>query len=170
VHRLDRDTSGVIVVAKSDAVHEALARQLKARTVEKTYLAIVEGTPKPARGVIDAPIARDPRRRQRMAVVEGGRESVTSYRVAERFRGASLVEVQPKSGRTHQIRVHLAAIGHPVVGDRVYGKASGVFRRQMLHAWRISFDHPATGQRVEFEAPVAADFEEALGRLRGGSG
>ena len=136
VHRLDRDTSGVILVAKNDEAHNALAKQLKERTVEKTYLALVEGTPKPAEGTIDAPIARDPRNRQRMAVIEGGRESVTAYKVVERFSGYSLVEARPKTGRTHQIRVHLAAIGHPIVGDRVYGKASKLVARQFLHAAR----------------------------------
>jgi 23S rRNA pseudouridine1911/1915/1917 synthase len=166
VHRLDRDTSGVILVAKNDAAHNALARQLKARTVEKTYVALVEGTPKPPEGVIDAPIARDPRNRQRMAIVEGGRESVTAYRVVERFRGYALVEARPKTGRTHQIRVHLAAIGHPIVGDRVYGKASAVVGRQFLHAARIAFEHPRTGERVTFEAPLAGDLQAALDALR----
>jgi 23S rRNA pseudouridine1911/1915/1917 synthase len=166
VHRLDRDTSGVILVAKNDAAHNALARQLKARTVEKTYVALVEGTPKPAEGVIDAPIARDPRNRQRMAIVEGGREAVTAYRVVERFRGYALVEARPKTGRTHQIRVHLAAIEHPIVGDRVYGKASPLVGRQFLHAARIAFEHPRTGERVTFEAPLAGDLQAALDALR----
>jgi 23S rRNA pseudouridine1911/1915/1917 synthase len=166
VHRLDRDTSGVIVVAKNDAAHNALSRQLKARSVEKTYVTLVEGTPKPPEGIIDAPIARDPRNRQRMAIVEDGRASVTAYRVVERFRGYALVEARPKTGRTHQIRVHLAAIGHPIAGDRVYGKPSTLIARQFLHATRISFDHPRTGERVEFEAPLADDLEAALKRLR----
>lgn len=166
VHRLDRDTSGVILVAKNDTAHQSLARQLKERTVEKTYVALVEGTPKPAEGIIDAPIARDPRRRERMAVIEGGRGSVTRYHVMERFDGVSLVEAQPKTGRTHQIRVHLAAIGHPIVGDRVYGKASPLVGRQFLHARRIAFDHPATGERITLEAPLPADLEAALKRLR----
>jgi 23S rRNA pseudouridine1911/1915/1917 synthase len=169
VHRLDRDTSGVILVAKNDATHQALAKQLKERTVEKTYVALVEGTPKPAEGLIDAPIARDPRRRQRMAVVAGGRASVTAYRVVERFKGTSLVEARPKTGRTHQIRVHLAAIGHPIIGDRVYGKASQIVGRQFLHAARIAFEHPSTGQRMDLEAPLAADLVEVLRRLRAGT-
>ena len=166
VHRLDRDTSGVILVAKNDAAHNMLARQLKARTVEKTYVALIEGTPTPPEGIIDAPIARDPRNRQRMAIVEGGRESVTAYRVVERFRGYALVEARPKTGRTHQIRVHLAAIGHPIVGDRVYGKASALVGRQFLHAARIAFEHPRTGERVTFEAPLAGELQRALDALR----
>ncbi|MEX0750219.1 MAG: RluA family pseudouridine synthase [Dehalococcoidia bacterium] len=166
VHRLDRDTSGVILVAKNDAAHNALARQLKARTVEKTYMAVVEGTPKPAEGVIDAPIARDPRNRQRMAIVENGRASVTAYKVIERFRGYSLIEARPKTGRTHQIRVHLAAIGHPIVGDRVYGKAVAFVPRQFLHAYRIEFDDQRTNARVEYEAPLPDDLAKALAHLR----
>jgi 23S rRNA pseudouridine1911/1915/1917 synthase len=166
VHRLDRDTSGVILVAKHDAAHHALSRQLKERTAEKTYVALVEGTPKPAEGVIDAPIARDAMRRQRMAVAAGGREAVTAYRVLERFRGVSLVEARPRTGRTHQIRVHLAAIGHPVVADRVYGKRSPIVGRQFLHALRIAFDHPRTGARMTLEASLPVELEEALTRLR----
>ena len=149
VHRLDRDTSGVILVAKNDAAHQALASQLKERRIEKVYLALVEGTPRPAEGVIDAPIARDPRNRRRMAIVEGGREAVTAYRVVERLRGVALVEARPKTGRTHQIRVHLAAIGHPIVGDALYGHASPLVSRQFRHAWRITFAHPRTGEQTE---------------------
>jgi 23S rRNA pseudouridine1911/1915/1917 synthase len=166
VHRLDRDTSGVILVAKNDAAHNALARQLKERRVGKVYLALVEGTPKPPRGVIDAPIARDPRNRQRMAIVEGGRESVTAYEVVERFAHVSLVEARPKTGRTHQIRVHLAAIGHPIIGDRLYGRASPLVARHFLHAARITFDHPRTNEQMTIEAPLAADLESAIARLR----
>jgi 23S rRNA pseudouridine1911/1915/1917 synthase len=176
VHRLDRDTSGVILVAKNDEAHNALAKQLKERAVEKTYLALVEGTPKPPEGVIDAPIARDPRNRQRMAVIEGGRESVTAYTVVERllFRGGSgapaegcsLVEARPKTGRTHQIRVHLAAIGHPIVGDRVYGKPSKLVMRQFLHAARIAFTHPRTGERMELQADLPDDLSAVLIQLR----
>jgi 23S rRNA pseudouridine1911/1915/1917 synthase len=168
VHRLDRDTSGVILVAKNDAAHNALARQLKDRSVEKTYVALVEGTPKPPEGIIDAPIARDPRNRQRMAIIEGGRDAVTAYRVLERFRGASLVEARPRTGRTHQIRVHLAAIGHPILGDRTYGRASPLVARHALHAARIAFAHPRSAARTEVEAPLAADLRAALDHLRRG--
>ena len=166
VHRLDRDTSGVILVAKDDAAHNALARQLKDRQVEKVYVALVEGTPSPPEGVIDAPIARDPRRRERMAIVEGGRDAVTAYRVVERFTGASLVEARPKTGRTHQIRVHLAAIGHPIVGDRLYGRASPLVGRQFLHARQITFKHPATDEMMTIDAPLSPDLAECLARLR----
>jgi 23S rRNA pseudouridine1911/1915/1917 synthase len=174
VHRLDRDTSGVIVVAKNDAAHNALAKQLKDRTVEKTYLALVEGTPKPAEGTIDAPIARDPRNRKKMAVVEGGREAVTAYRVIERYGaqapspagGYALLEVRPKTGRTHQIRVHLAAIGHPIVGDRVYGKPSKLVDRHFLHASSIVFMHPHTGRPAALQAPLPRDLQAALDALR----
>jgi 23S rRNA pseudouridine1911/1915/1917 synthase len=175
VHRLDRDTSGVIVVVKNDEAHNALARQLRERSVEKTYLALIEGTPKPAEGVIDAPIARDPKNRQRMAIVEGGRASQTAYKVLERYGsqapppapGYSLVEVRPKTGRTHQIRVHLAAIGHPIAGDRLYGKPSKLVPRQFLHAARIAFTHPRTGERVEYAAELPADLGSLLAMLRG---
>ncbi len=166
VHRLDRDTSGIILIAKNDAAHNAIARQLTERRVEKTYVALVEGTPKPDEGVIDAPIARDPRNRQRMAIVQGGREALTRYRTTERFTGSSLIEVHPKTGRTHQIRVHLAAIGHPIVGDRIYGRPSPLIERQFLHARAIAFDHPRTGDRTELEAPLADDLERALVQLR----
>jgi 23S rRNA pseudouridine1911/1915/1917 synthase len=177
VHRLDRDTSGVILVAKNDDAHNALAKQLRERTVEKTYIALVEGTPKPPEGVIDAPIMRDPRNRKRMAVIEGGRESTTAYKVIERFAGGrapspvagcSLVEARPKTGRTHQIRVHLAAIGHPIIGDKIYGKPSKLIARQFLHASRITFTHPRSGDRAEFEAGLAADLKHALSQLRSG--
>ena len=166
VHRLDRDTSGVILVAKNDAAHHGLARQLKERTIEKTYLALVEGTPRPPQGVIDAPIARNPQHRQRMGVYAGGRDAVTAYRLIERFSGASLIEAAPKTGRTHQIRVHFAAIGHPIVGDRVYGKRSPLVTRQFLHAARIRFAHPRDDAAMDIAAPLAADLVAALTALR----
>ena len=169
VHRLDRDTSGLLVVAKNEAARAALAGQWKRRQVEKGYTALVHGRLEPPEGVIDAPIGRDPRRRQRMAVVEGGREARTVYRM-RRYLAAgqdsySLVEVTPSTGRTHQIRVHFAAIGYPLVGDRVYGRPSPVVGRQFLHACRLAFHHPVDGRPLEFESPLPEDLREALARL-----
>ena len=167
VHRLDKDTSGLLAAAKNEAAQANVARQLKDRQVHKVYLALVQGRLQRPEGVIDAPIGRHPRRRQRMAVVEGGRQALTRYRVREYLREAySLVEVEPLSGRTHQIRVHFASIGHPVVGDRVYGKASELVGRQFLHAWRLGFRLPKGGRYREFESPLPADLELALDALR----
>jgi len=167
VHRLDKDTSGLIIVAKNDAAHASLARQLKARKVEKTYLALVEGRLEPPEGVIDAPIARHPVDRKRMAVVAGGREARTRYRTLREVDGYSLLEVRPETGRTHQIRVHFASIGHPVAGDPLYGRrgAKAPVPRQFLHAQRLAFQHPRTNARLELEAPLAEDLAEALRRL-----
>ena len=172
VHRLDRDTSGLLVVAKSEAARAALTRQWKERQVEKGYLALVCGRLEPPQGVIDAPIGRDQRHRQRMAVVEGGREARTAYRVRRYLPAGptgqeaySLVEVTPSTGRTHQIRVHFAALGHPLVGDRVYGRPSSILRRQFLHADRLAFRHPVDGQPLEFESPLPEDLRQALERL-----
>lgn len=166
VHRLDRDTSGVMVVAKHEVARANLVRQLAERRVQKTYLALVRGEPRPPAGVIEAPLGRDPRHRQRMAVVEGGREARTQYQVRERFAGAALLEVRPETGRTHQVRVHLAAIGHPVLGDPVYGRRSELVPRQFLHALRLRLRLPSSGEEREFEAPLPQDLEAALARLR----
>lgn len=168
VHRLDRDTSGLIVVAKNEEARLVLARQLKEREVEKGYLALVHGRLEPPEAAIEAPIGRHPRRRQRMAVVEGGREARTSYRVVHYLDSYTLVEVRPLTGRTHQIRVHFAAIGHPVVGDRVYGRRSAVVDRQFLHAFRLAFRHPRTGEPVRLEASLPEDLRAALDRLTAG--
>lgn len=163
VHRLDKDTSGLIIVAKNDAAHLSLARQLKERKIEKTYLALVEGRVRPAGGVIDAPIARDPRHRKRMAVVARGRDARTRYRVLREADGRSLLEVRPETGRTHQIRVHLASIGHPIAGDALYGRRRDPsLARQFLHAQRLAFRHPRTGERIELEAPLADDLARYL--------
>ncbi|MDP2675461.1 MAG: RluA family pseudouridine synthase [Dehalococcoidia bacterium] len=167
VHRLDRDTSGLLVVARTERARAGLTRQLKQREVSKTYLALVQGVPKPPQGTIEAPIGRHPRNRKKMAVIAGGREAETRYRLRETVDGFALLEVEPVTGRTHQIRVHLAAIGHPVVGDAVYGKRSELVGRQFLHAWRLAFDLPSSGRRVEFESPLPADLRAALARLRG---
>jgi 23S rRNA pseudouridine1911/1915/1917 synthase len=168
VHRLDKDTSGLILVAKNDRAHAGLSRQLKERTVEKVYLALVRGRMERPEGVIEGAIGRDPRNRKRMAIVEGGRAARTAYRVREFLDGTTLVEVAPSTGRTHQIRVHLAAAGHPIVGDALYGKPSDIIGRQFLHAYRIAFRHPADSRSVEFESPLPADLVEALRLAREG--
>jgi len=166
VHRLDRDTSGLLVVARNERARDDLIRQMKQREVSKTYLALVQGVPQPPQGTIEAPIGRHPRNRKKMAVIAGGREAETRYRLREAVDGFALLEVEPVTGRTHQIRVHLAAVGHPVVGDSVYGKRSDLVGRQFLHAWRLAFDLPSSGRRVEFESPLPADLRAALARLR----
>jgi 23S rRNA pseudouridine1911/1915/1917 synthase len=174
VHRLDKDTSGLMVVAKTHRAHLALSAQIKDRQVVKGYLALAVGVPEPPQGVVDAPIARDPRRRQRMAVVLGGREARTRYRVVERLGGHSpagerhsLLEVYLESGRTHQIRVHLAYLGHPLLGDAVYGKSPSAegLARQFLHAFHLAFTHPVTGQALDFRAPLPADLQGVLEQL-----
>ena len=169
VHRLDRDTSGLLVVARNERARADLTRQRKQREVSKTYLALVQGVPKPPQGTVEAPIGRHPRNRKKMAVIAGGREAETRYRVREEIDGFALLEVEPVTGRTHQVRVHLAAIGHPVVGDAVYGKRSEIVGRQFLHAWRLAFDLPSSGRRVEFESPLPADLRAALHEVRAGS-
>ena len=166
VHRLDKDTSGLIVVAKTHAAHASLSRQLKERRVRKTYLALVRGAPREDDGAIDAPIARDPRRRQRMAVVSGGRAARTEWRVLRRYDDCALLEAMPVTGRTHQIRVHLAHIGHPLVGDALYGKPSPLVARHFLHAARLAFLLPPDEQAWrEFEAPLPPDLRAALDSL-----
>jgi 23S rRNA pseudouridine1911/1915/1917 synthase len=165
VHRLDKDTSGVMVVGRTQDAADALMRQFKARTVEKTYLALVKGLLRPAAGLIDAPIARDPRRRQRMTAAAGGRPAQTEYRVLASAGDYSWVELRPRTGRTHQIRVHLAALGHPVAGDRVYGRSDRLIGRVALHAWRLAFEHPTRGGRETFTAPLPADLRSALAAL-----
>jgi 23S rRNA pseudouridine1911/1915/1917 synthase len=162
VHRLDKDTSGLLLVAKNDRAHIALSQQLKERTVEKGYLALVTGRLEPIEGVIEGAIGRDPRNRKRMAIVEGGRPARTAYRIREYLDDCTLVEVTPSTGRTHQIRVHFAAVGHPIVGDAVYGKPSPLVERQFLHACRLGFHHPADGRRLVFESPLPADLQQAL--------
>jgi 23S rRNA pseudouridine1911/1915/1917 synthase len=165
VHRLDKDTSGVMVVAKNGRAHEGLAAQFKGRTLKKKYLALIHGRLSPEEGAIEAPVGRDPGHRQRMAVVEGGREARTSYRVLRSFEKYSLLEVLPASGRTHQIRVHLSAIGHPVVGDRLYGGKTSLLERQFLHASYLAFEHPISGKHLEFRSSLPADLEAVLERI-----
>jgi 23S rRNA pseudouridine1911/1915/1917 synthase len=168
VHRLDKDTSGLILVAKSETTHAALQRLFKRRQVEKSYLALVEGHPDPRQGLIDAPVGRDKRNRKRMAIVRSGREARTAYRVSELFDAHSLVELQPETGRTHQIRVHLAWLGYPVVGDRVYGyrKQRLLKHRQFLHAHKLELIHPITQVPLLLSAPLPQDLNDLLRRLR----
>jgi 23S rRNA pseudouridine1911/1915/1917 synthase len=189
VHRLDRDTSGVIVVAKNDQAHEALAAQFKARSVEKEYLAIVVGVPDRDRDVIDEPIGPHPTQREKKAIRRedaGARPAVTTYEVVERFQGYALVRARPKTGRTHQIRLHLAHIGCPVLCDRLYGGRARIseleliprdkighdagdrmlLERQALHAEQLTINHPTTGERMGFEAPLPDDVRNTLAALR----
>ena len=164
VHRLDKETSGVLVVAKNDAAHRDLSKQFAERTTGKTYLALVAGTPRKSSGEIEAPIARHPVHRKKMSVARrGGRSAKTEYRVVRSSSERSLVECVIHTGRTHQIRVHLHHLGHPVLGDKLYGgKRAADFPRQMLHAWKLTFTHPHSGEHMTFEAPIPADFNEAM--------
>jgi 23S rRNA pseudouridine1911/1915/1917 synthase len=171
VHRLDRDTSGLLMVARNDAAQASLQAQLKARRVKKTYLALAAGIVAAASGRIEAPIGRDPARRTRMAVTPGGRESTTGYRVRERFAGWTLLELDLVTGRTHQIRVHLEAIGHPIAGDVMYGTGSSRrgpdgLRRLFLHAWRLELTSPSSGRLIRAEAPLPDELEAVLADLR----
>jgi 23S rRNA pseudouridine1911/1915/1917 synthase len=166
VHRLDRDTSGLLVVAKTEAAHRNLARQLSDRSLGRTYWALVHGGFREETGTIDAPIARHPRDRRRMAIVEGGREAVTDFRVVERLAGATVLELSLRTGRTHQIRVHLASIGHPIIGDAVYGRPDPSLGRPALHAMRLRLVHPTDGSEPTFESPVPPELVEAAARLR----
>jgi len=164
VHRLDKDTSGVMLVAKNSAAHLNLTDQFKARSVVKAYLVLVKGHLTPEDGVIEAPIGRDHRHRERMAVVaEGrGRQARTQYHVVNYMGNYTLLEVRPETGRTHQIRVHLAAIGYPVVGDKVYGVKSAHLSRQFVHASCLGFHLPSTGKYVEFTSDLPPDLSQAL--------
>jgi 23S rRNA pseudouridine1911/1915/1917 synthase len=171
VHRLDRDTSGLLMVARRDSAQASLMAQLKARRVKKTYQALVQGSVSAAAGRIEAPIGRDPKQRTRMAVVPDGRPAVTGYRVRERFAAWTLLELDLVTGRTHQIRVHLDAIGHAVAGDRVYG--TGTSRRGpdgldrlFLHAWRLELISPTSGELIRATAPLPAELERVLAGLR----
>jgi 23S rRNA pseudouridine1911/1915/1917 synthase len=171
VHRLDRDTSGLLMVARNDAAQASLQAQLKARRIRKTYLALVAGAVAAAQGRIEAPIGRDPGRRTRMAVTHDGRPSTTGYRVRERLPGWTYLELDLVTGRTHQIRVHLEAIGHPVAGDPVYG--TGTSRRGpdglgrlFLHAWRLELTSPSTGALIRAQAPLPDELEAVLAGLR----
>jgi 23S rRNA pseudouridine1911/1915/1917 synthase len=179
VHRLDKDTSGVMIIAKHDAAHRKLTEAWNTERVRKEYVALVYGTPSSERGTVEAPIGRDPRDRKKMAVVAGGRAAVTDYEVAERLRHVSLVRCRLRTGRTHQIRVHMKHLGHPIVGDPLYSgpqwrgipdkrlqKLLSSLERQMLHAARITFAHPTTGAPMTFDAPLPRDFADVIEALR----
>jgi 23S rRNA pseudouridine1911/1915/1917 synthase len=184
VHRLDKNTTGLLVISKTDNAHRHLSRQFATRTMEKRYLAVVWGTPRKDDDVIDKPLKRNRKDFRQMVVDADGRDSVTEYSVREHFRILSLMEARPKTGRTHQIRVHFKSIGHPIFGDLLYdGRETRLKRqksmnrgharrmlelieRQSLHAWRLKFEHPSTGEYVEFTAEPPADFQNLLAYLR----
>jgi 23S rRNA pseudouridine1911/1915/1917 synthase len=178
VHRLDKDTSGLIVVAKSEEIHEALSEQFRDRSVEKSYIALVHGTTRENSGKIDRPIARDRRNRLKMTVSQTGRSALTLWRVKQRFEKLTLLDVEIKTGRTHQIRVHLASINHPVVGDATYNEGRDntvgdddirqsikTLNRQFLHAEKLSFTHPKTGERLFFTADAPVELKTFLDKL-----
>ena len=165
VHRLDKDTSGLMVVAKTEKAHHGLSAQIKARQVHKGYLALTVGIPPLDEGTIDAPIARDPRHRQRMAVVLDGRESRTHYEVVERLNGHAMLQLVLETGRTHQIRVHLSYLGYPLFGDEVYGRRSPDLSRHFLHASTLEFKHPGTDLPVAFESALPLELRDVLQNL-----
>ena len=162
VHRLDKDTSGLMIVAKNEMALLDLSTQFKDRQVRKGYLALAQGRLEPSEGTIDAPIGRHPVHRKRMGVVSGGRQARTAYRVVRYLSGASFLEVYPTTGRTHQIRVHLTSLGHPLVGDWVYGRKDAMLNRHFLHAHLLGFRHPTSGEPLEFTSPLPDDLQRAL--------
>lgn len=173
VHRIDKDTSGLLVVAKSDRAHEGLARQFKAHSITRRYLALTSGRPVPPVGTVDAPLARSPSDRKKMAIVTGGKRAVTHYRTLQPLRKAALVECRLETGRTHQVRVHMAALGHALLGDPVYARVSNLrevlatlnFRRQALHATELGFIHPVESTALAFQSPMPADMQELFSHL-----
>jgi 23S rRNA pseudouridine1911/1915/1917 synthase len=176
VHRIDKDTSGLLVVAKTDAAHEGLAKQFAAHSIDRRYLAIVDGVPTRSGGSIDAPLARSATNRKKIAIVEGsrGKRAVTHWRRLKPLRDAALIECRLETGRTHQVRVHMASIGHPLLGDPVYGRAGKGnakllkelgFHRQALHAAELGFTHPVTKDRLSFASPMPSDMQELFNAL-----
>ena len=168
VHRIDKDTSGLLIVAKNDKSHVNLSEQIKNHEVKKTYIALVRGNTKENQATIDMPISRSLKERTKMAVSINGKKAVTHFKVLERFDGYTLLEVNIETGRTHQIRVHLAQIGYPIVGDGVYSNGKNPFgvEGQMLHSYKLEFKHPITGERMECEAPLPDYFEKVLEKIR----
>ena len=165
VHRLDRDTSGLVVVAKNERSHAALSAQFKERRVTKVYQALVHGALQPSEAVVEAPIGRHPRDRKRMAVVASGRDARTEYRVVANFRGYTHAEVRPTTGRTHQVRVHMASIGHPLAGDATYGRPHPMLRRHFLHASMLGFEHPSSGEPIELKSELPPELRAFLESL-----
>lgn len=174
VHRIDKDTSGLMVAAKTDRAHEGLAKQFAAHTIDRRYRAIVNGRPMPAAGSVDAPLARSAANRKKVAIVAGGKRAVTHYSLLQPLRDAALVECRLETGRTHQVRVHMASLGHALLGDPVYGRTKpahrGVietlgFRRQALHAARLGFIHPITGDALSFDSAMPRDMQELFSQL-----
>ncbi|MBW6529198.1 RluA family pseudouridine synthase [Sphingomonas sp. RRHST34] len=174
VHRIDKDTSGLMVAAKTDRAHEGLAKQFAAHTIDRRYRAIVNGWPMPAAGSVDAPLARSAANRKKVAIVAGGKRAVTHYTLLQPLRDAALVECRLETGRTHQVRVHMASLGHALLGDPVYGRTKqahrGVietlgFRRQALHAARLGFIHPITGDALSFDSAMPRDMQELFSQL-----
>ena len=170
VHRIDKDTSGLLIIAKNDKSHINLSEQIKNHEVKKTYLALVRGNTKENKATIDMPIDRSTKDRTKMSVSKNGRNAVTHFEVLERFNGYTFLKVNIETGRTHQIRVHLSHIGYPIVGDSVYSNGKNPFgvEGQMLHSFRLEFKHPITGKNMELEAPLPKYFEEVLNNLRRG--
>lgn len=167
VHRLDKDTSGLLMVAKNDMAHVSLSDQLRERTMEKHYLAVVDGVMKEQSGLVDKPIARSKKDRKKMAIDPEGRDALTEWTLIENLKNAALLDVHIMTGRTHQIRVHMQSLHHPVAGDPIYGAKNGVkVPRLMLHAHTLAFDHPRTGERLFFQAEPPKEFEDALRKLR----
>ncbi len=167
VHRIDKDTSGILMIAKDNQAHNSLAHQLKEKTTKRVYVAIVHGRLKQDEGTVDAPIARHPKDRLKMAVVQGGREAVTHYKVIKAYKNYSIVELRLETGRTHQIRVHMAHIGHPLLGDPVYGKKQEKIKHdgQLLHAKMLGFIHPRTEEYMEFDSELPAYFVDIINKI-----
>lgn len=168
VHRIDKDTSGLLVVAKNDVAHQSLAGQIACHSAAREYKAIVVGNPRESSGTIQQPIGRHKTDRKKMAITPDGRDAITHYQVLERYRGYALMQFQLETGRTHQIRVHMASIGHPIIGDPLYGVKKDRFSQlngQCLHAYRLSLDHPRTGERMVFESPLPEYFIAVLDKL-----